>query len=120
MDETTLSIIMEVASTIVDHNIDLSTKFAESQPMSTCTNNVNAYSCETLSVGLLFMEFKDAIRESDSDRVSLVPLSFSIWKKEYSINPLSQYHLVLPERLAEWSKSLRSQYQSAVTCTWNT
>ena len=74
-DSERKAIIMEVASTTVDQYVDLSTKFAESQtqmPTSLCTNNVNACSCETLSLGLPFMEFKDAIREGDGDRVFLV------------------------------------------------
>ena len=121
-DSERKAIIMEVASTIVDHNVDLSTKFAATQtqvPTSTCTDNVNAYSCETLSLGLLFMEFKDAIREGDGDRVFLVwKYLFLLFKasgrRNYSLEAftlLSQYHLILPEKLAEqlkWSRFINT------------
>ena len=121
-DSERKAIIMEVASTIVDHNVDLSTKFAATQtqvPTSTCIDNVNAYSYETLSLGLLFMEFKDAIREGDGDRVFLVwKYLFLLFKasgrRNYSLEAfilLSQYHLILPEKLAEqlkWSRFINT------------
>lgn len=88
-------------------------------PTSACTDNVNAYSCETLSLGLLFMEFKDAIREGDGDHVFLVwKYLFLLFKasgrRNYSIEAfilLSQYHLILPEKLAEqlkWSRFINT------------
>ena len=117
------AIVMEVASSIVDQNVDLSTKFVESQTQistSACSDSVYAYSCETLSLGLLFMEFKDAIREGDSDRVLLVwKYLFLLFKasgrRNYSIEAftlISQYHLILPPRLAEqikWSRFINSR-----------
>ena len=69
-DSERKAIVTEIASIIVDQNVDLSTNFAEFRTeISTSTDSVYAYSCETLSLGLLFMEFKDAIQEDDGDRV---------------------------------------------------
>ena len=56
------SILMDVAKIIVEQHVDLSTNFSESQSSTlpaTCTSDsIYAYSCETLSLGLLFLEFK--------------------------------------------------------------
>ena len=96
--------VMEVASIIIDQNVDLSTKFAESQTqISTSTDSVYAYSCGTLSLGLIFKEFKDAIREGDGDCVLLGwKYLFLLFKasgqRNYSIEAFtlhSQYHLIL-------------------------
>ena len=44
--------------------------FAESRPCAGQVHDgVHAYSCESLSLGLLFLEFKDSIREGDGGRV---------------------------------------------------
>ena len=81
------------------------------------------------------MEFKDSIREGDGDRVLLVwKYLFLLFKasgrRNYSVEAftlLSQYHLILPERLAEqlkWSRFITHMGMqvtiSTVTCTWNT
>ena len=109
---------MEVASHIVDHNVDLSTIFADSkstETTSTQADSVYAYSCETLTLGLLFLEFKDGIREGDGTRVMRVWKYFLLLfkasnRKNYAIESLtllSQYHLILPQQLAEqlkWSR----------------
>ena len=66
------AILLEVASQIVDQNVDLSCTFADSQsrePTSAPADGVYAYACETLTLGLVLLEFKDVIREGDGDRV---------------------------------------------------
>ena len=76
-DSERKSILMEVASAIVDQHVDLSTNFADSKSEKSATrsctthkqpDSVYAYSCEILTLGLLFLEFKDGIREGDGDR----------------------------------------------------
>ena len=91
-------------------------KLMTQMPRFTCTDNVNEYFCETLSLGLLF---KDAIWEGDGDRVFLLWKYLFLWlkasrRRNYSIEAftlLSQYHLILPERLAEqlkWSRFINT------------
>ena len=73
------------------------------------------YTREVLSLGLLFLNFKDAVREGDGDRVLLMWKYFMlIFKasgcKNYAAEAfslLSQYHITLPPNLAEqlkWSR----------------
>ena len=79
------------------------------------TDNVYNYACEVLSLGLLYLEYKDAIREGDGERVMkiwkyLLLLFKASGRTNYSIEALtllSQYYLILPSRLAEqlkWSR----------------
>ena len=73
------------------------------------------YACETLSLGLLYAEFRDAIREGDGHRVfrgwKYLFLIFKTTKRtNYAIEAfelLVQYHIVLPPWLAhqlKWSR----------------
>jgi L1 cell adhesion molecule like protein len=97
VDSERKSILMEVASHIVDHNVDLSTTFADSQSTettSTQADSVYAYSCETLTLGLLFLELKDGIREGDGTRVIRVWKYFLLLfkasnRKNYAIEALT-------------------------------
>ena len=75
-DRERLSTSMDVAKLIVEQHVDLSATFSESQSniLPATSDGVHAYSFETLSLGLLFMEFKDAIREGDGNRV------LRVWK----------------------------------------
>ena len=76
-DSERKSVLMEVASQIVDQNVDLSCTFADSQSReSTCVpaDSVYTYACETLTLGLLLLEFNDGIREGDGNRV------LRVWK----------------------------------------
>ena len=91
-------------------NVDLSTTFAESQP---CTqqghDGVHTNSCESLG---LFLEFEDAVREGDGERVMRVEILLfkASNRTNYLIEALmllAQYHLILPPCLAEqleWSR----------------
>ena len=122
-DSERKSILMEVATLIVEQNVDLSMTFSDSQSSDlakrSAADSVYSYSCEVLSLGLLFLEFKDAIRHGDGDR------DFIVWKyflllfkaskrSNYSIEAftlLSQYHLILAPHLAEqlkWSRFINT------------
>ena len=123
-DEERKSILMDVASEIVDQHVDLSTNFADSKseesthsPMQ--PDSVYAYSCEIITLGLLFLEFKDSIREGDGDRDMRVWKYFLLLfkaagRKNYAIEAmtmLTQYHITLPPRLAEqlkWSRFINT------------
>ena len=69
-------------------------------------DGVHAYSCEILGLGL---EFKDAVREGDGERVMRV-WKYFLKATNYSIEALTllaQYHLILPPCLAKqlkWSR----------------
>ena len=106
---------MEVAEQVVNTQFDLSVQFADKDSIDTNVDPVYTYASEILSVGLLYLELKDAIKEGDGNRV------FRVWmflflifraakRTSYAIEAftlLSQYHLILPPRLAEklkWSR----------------
>ena len=114
------SILRDVTSQIVDQYIDLSTTFTESQPLTERVHDgIHAYSCESLSLGLLFLEFKDGVKEGDGERIMRVWQYFLLLFKasnrtNYSIEALTllaQYHMILPPCLAEqlkWSRFINT------------
>ena len=67
---------METATQIVGENVDLSTNLSPENASGheISTDNVYAYACEVLSLGLLYFEFRDAIKEGDGERI------IRIWK----------------------------------------
>ena len=115
-DSPDLPKLMNIAAQVVDKHVDLSVEFSTAKGTKPkAGDSVYSYACETLSLGLLYMLLRDAIKEGDGDRVLLV------WKflllifdasnrKNYTIEAftlLAQYYLVLPPRLAEqlkWSR----------------
>ena len=114
-DEERKSSLMEVTEQVVNTHFDLSVQFADKDNIDTNSDTVYSYASEIFSLGLLYLELKDAIKEGDGNRV------FRVWKflflifraakrTNYAIEAftlLSQYHLILPPRLAEklkWSR----------------
>ena len=114
-DEERKSSLMEVAEQVVNTHFDLSVQFADKDNIDTNSDTVYSYASEIFSLGLLYLELKDAIKEGYGNRV------FGFWKflflifraakcTNYAIEAftlLSQYHLILPPRLAEklkWSR----------------
>ena len=62
------------ATSIVDQHVDLETTFADSSPHDLCDKQnqpatVYDYSKELISLALLFLNFKDAVKERDGERV---------------------------------------------------
>ena len=108
-DEYRRQVLMRISSGIVDKYVDLGTVFTSD---SSSKGTAYAYACETLSLTLLWKEFKDAIREGDGNRVMDVwKYLFLIFKSSgrtnYSIEAftlLVQYHFLLPPMLAEQLK----------------
>ena len=89
---------------------------------STCPSidSVQEYAKETLSLGLLLLEFKDGIREGDGNRVlrcwKYFLLFFRATKhKNYCIEAFNiqmQYYYILPKRYAEqmlWGRFINSE-----------
>ena len=106
-DNERKAILEEVSSLVVEQYVDLSTIFFNPRSKHLPATTDHVYACKTLSLGLLFMEFKDAIRESNGNRVMRVWKYFlllfkaSDWKN-YAIEaltPLFQYYLILPPHL---------------------
>lgn len=86
-DSERRSILMDVAKAIVEQHVDLSTNFSESKSSTTpSSDSVCAYLCETLSLGLLFLEFKDGIRDGNGNRIVCMEIFFiafqSSWTKK--------------------------------------
>ena len=64
---------MDTASEVVQQHVDLSIRFADGKKHKE-PDTVYAYASELLSLGLLYFEFKDAVKERDGDRL------FRVWK----------------------------------------
>ncbi len=63
-DSTRQSILLTLASSVVESHTDLATKFrmpSSSQPEPRTTGTVYDYSCELVGLGLRFLDFKDAL-----------------------------------------------------------
>ena len=125
-DMVRASLLQRISGHIVDEYVDLASVFedpslSEESGGGTANNAVREkgtvydYTCEVISLGLLYLNFKDAVREGDGDRILLMwKYLMLIWKatghKNYAIEAftlLSQYHLILPPNLAEqlkWSR----------------
>ena len=66
------SALMTIASAIVEKYVDQESEFGDpsSQPQSSSRKFSKLdYSKEVISLGLLYLNFKDAVREGDGDRV---------------------------------------------------
>lgn len=141
-DSVRKSALIDVASAIVDKHIDLSTDLGQMHEESDNGSAENSDDCgesvvddggegsggqdgpvgsayeycrEVLSLGLLYLYFKDSIREGDGTRVMVAwkyfMLIFKATKhKNYALEALTmltQYFVILPPNLAEqlkWSR----------------
>ena len=118
-DSERKSILMEVASLIVEQNVNLSTMFSEAQSTNLSSQPPdNAYSCETLSLELYSFLNLRMPSEKEMEIVFwkyLLLLFKASNRTNYSIEALtllSQYHLVLAPHLAEqlkWSRFINIQ-----------
>ena len=74
-----------------------------------CTDHVQEYAKDVLSMGLLYLEFQDAIREGDGQRVLVVwnflfPIFRATGHTNYTLEAftlLVQYYYLFPPRYAE-------------------
>lgn len=115
-DDSTRAAILETISWhIVNEYIDLATTFQQPEGKAKKVGSAYDYTCEVLSLGLLFLDFKDTVREGDGDRdLRLWKYLMLIFKatghRNYAAEAftlLSQYHIILPPNLAEqlkWSR----------------
>lgn len=112
------STLSGISRHIVDQYVDLATDFKEPGPATKqdpSAGGVCEHTREVMSLGLLYLDFKDAVREGDGDRVLLLwkyllLLFKASGRKNYAIEAvtlLTQYHITLPPNLAEqvkWSR----------------
>ena len=112
-DSVRKSILTDLSSSIIDLRVDLKTDF--NQPTSTASGTICDYSCEVLSLGLLYLDFKDAVREGDGDRIIMIWKYFLLIFKatghtNYALEALTlltQYFITLPPNFAEQLKWCR-------------
>lgn len=87
---------------------------------STSRDSMHDYGINLLSIGFLYLEMHDAIKEGDGDRVLqcwkyLLPIFHNSGRKHYTIeafNLLLHFHYKLPPRLAaelKWSRFVNTQ-----------
>lgn len=111
-DSVRESVLTKISSSIVDLHVDLKTEF--SKPPTPC-GTVCDYSNEVISLGLLYLNFKDAVKEGDGDRILIMwkyflPIFKATGHKNYALEAmtlLTQYFVTLPPNLAaqlKWSR----------------
>jgi len=119
---------------VVDKFIDVSYG-DEKEVVDTNHDGVHAYACNLLSSGLLYMEFVDAIREGDGNRIircwRYFLLHFKIeHRTNYSIEAftlLAQHHFLFSPRMAmqlTWNRTINihgrpGKKMCLVIYTWN-
>ena len=115
-DAVRAKVLNDMSRQLVDKYVNLERAFAEEASETGSGNStVYHYTCQVITLGLLYFNFKDAVREGDGDRVLRMWKYFMLlWMatghKNYAIEAfllLSQYHLLLPHNLAEqlkWSR----------------
>ena len=108
---------MTLSSSVVESHTDLATKFRAPSPSheTASCGRVYDYTREVFSLGLLYLDFKDAIREGDGNRVMrdwkyFLLIFKATGHKNYALEALtllSQYFVTLPTNLAaqiKWSR----------------
>ena len=113
-------VLDSAVQSIIPESVDISFSKSPRKQVPNSEDHVVEYAKETLSMGLIFLEFKDAIREGDGDRV------LRCWKflflffrasghTNYTLEALtllSHYYYLLPPRYAEqlkWSRFINTQ-----------
>jgi len=114
-DEARKSILMELSASIVEEHVDLAKTFKHDSQGSATPDRVYFYAQEILSLGLLYMELCDAVKQGDGERLMLVwkyllPVFKASNRVHYSNEALSllcQVNITLPPQLAnqvKWSR----------------
>ena len=130
-DSMHYSALMTIASAIVEKYVDLESEFGDpSQPQSASINCSKLdYSKEVISLGLLYFNFKDAVREGDGDRVLQMWKYFLLLfratgRTNYATEALTlllQCNVFLPPNLVEqikWSRfiNVHGQLGRNISC----
>lgn len=110
-------VLMNALRALTKKFIHLKVEFKESIVVPDQIDAVEEYACETLSLGLLLMEFNDAIHEGDGSRIFrcwrfFLPLFKAADRTNYSIEAftiLAQEKYLLSPRMAmqlKWSRTI--------------
>ena len=105
------TLLMSISKLVVKNHISCSFN----KPHTQSGDDIHEYTTSLLSVGCMYLLFKDAIREGDGKRVLeyyryLLPIFINSGRRNYaneSLNLLCQYHYDLPQHQAEqlvWSR----------------
>ena len=110
--------LLSIASQVVDKYVDFSYHGPHTEePSQPSSDKVNKYATQLLSLGLFYMEYSDAIRESDGNRIKrcnkyLLPIFWNSQRTNYSgemFNMLYQYSYSMSPRHAAqllWSRGV--------------
>ena len=112
-------VLSKITDTLIESFVSLSYNSSVTQATDVGSDHVLLYAKQVLSLGCLYMEFRDAIREGDGDRVLhcyryLLPIFQNSGRKIYSIetfNLLFHHDFILTEHQAEeliWSRFINT------------
>ena len=121
--EERLAVLNSAVREIISEFVDISfpgKRKSKSKKVPTSCDHVLEYAKETLTMGLMLLEFKDAVREGDGERVircwKFLMLFFrASGHTNYTLealNLLSHYYYLLPPRYAEqmkWNRFVNTQ-----------
>ena len=118
-NEEILAILTDISESIAQKYNFITISFNKRSTMSS-ENGVYDYSRHLLTIGCLYLEYKDAIKEGDGMRVLqcwkyLLPIFQNSGRKNYTIEAfklLYQYYYGLPPRHAQqllWSRFINTQ-----------
>ena len=115
-----MAAVKSLVKTLISEMVRIEYIAGTSESACPSIDSVQEYAKETLSLGLLLLEFKDGIREGDGNRVlrcwKYFLLFFRATKhKNYCIEAFNlqmQYYYILPKRYAEqmlWGRFINSE-----------
>jgi len=109
-------VLLDIAEWIISTVVNLST--SSQVPCDESTDHVNEYACEVVSLGLLFLNYRDAVQEGDGERIMLCWKYFLLLfkatnRRNYAIEAFHTLanRKVLPPRLAHqlvWSRCINT------------
>jgi L1 cell adhesion molecule like protein len=114
LDHERSAIVDAIAESIITKFVDISMSFDGGKSKSVSGDHVFEYACEVVSLGLFYMNYKDAIREGDGNRVHLtwkymLSIFMATSRKNYSVeafHTLANYKLLPPRQSHQllWSR----------------
>ena len=109
-------IILSIAQTIISKTVDLSMSYKTDLPQDDREDHIYEYASEAISLGLLFLNYRDVIKEGDGERIILCWKYYLILfkatnRRNYAIEAFHTLASIniLPPRLAHhliWSRTI--------------